>query len=792
MKRPFAPVVLSFGIGSFLGLFAPFYPFLLKPFLPGLIILAWYFFLKKYEKTTLVLILLGFALAGFILSYEKKEKWDENPLRYLNYREYLDLEGTVWRAPESVRGGYYIYLKVKKLSFENKEKFLKGKVKLFVSKTDLELPELFPGDEILVSAQLTEMKRYSNPESRVERNLMIKGIHRTGKVKSPYLIKVLKRGSILNIKRIFSFIKFYLSSRINTALKGQEREFLKGALLGERNEIEDSVIESFQKTGIYHILAISGLHIGIISFILFQFLRFLGIPERKGYLILIAILVFYVFLLEGKSPILRASLIVILFLISKLIWKDHFFLNSLSLSALVLLYFNPHFIIEAGFLLTYSATFFIAIYTERIIRSLPFPDLRFKFLNKIYSEISLLFSMSVSATLGTLPIIALYFNRVVFASIFFNLLVIPIFIALVYLTIPWLLILIFSAKIASYLSIFIKIPILLILLISKIEVPDYLSFRIPAPHLMIFFFYFLSLSLIPFTKKLLKFLLEVTFISTLILICTYPFSSFSREFKVTFVDIGPGESTLVEFPGKEKMLIDGGGGMGDYDVGENILSPFLWSKGIKKIDYLVLSHAHPDHIGGLFSVAKNFKIKEVWVGTFPERDENFKKFIKILGTKTKERTSGFKKEIAGAKIEVFHPEKKRVEEVNNDDSVVLKITYGSFSFLFPGDIGVLAEKKIINKNFNLKSFVLKSPHHGSKTSSSEDFLGKVKPEFVVITQGTGSELPNKEVVKRYLNLGFHILRIQRDGMIEFKTDGKRIRWKLAKNSWEAGTRTPIP
>lgn len=781
MKRPFAPVVLSFGMGSFLGLFAPFYPFLLKPFLPGLVIFAWYFFLKKNEKTTLVLILIGFCLAGFILSYEKKEKWEENPLRYLNYREYLDLEGTVWRSPESVRGGYYIYLKVKKLSFEKKERFLKGKVKLFVSKTDFEFPELFLGDEILISAQLTEMKRYSNPDSRVERTLMIRGIHRTGKVKSPCLIKVLKRGSNLNVKRIFSFIKFYLSNRINASLKGQEREFLKGALLGERNEIEDSVIENFQKTGIYHILAISGLHIGIISLILFKLLRFLGIPERKGYLILIAILVFYTLLLECKAPIFRASLIVILFLMSKLIWKDHFFLNSLSLSAFVLLLFNPHFIIDPGFLLTYSATFFIAIYTERILRGLPFPDLKFKFLNKIYSKISLLFSMSVSATLGTLPIIALYFNRVVFASILFNLLAIPVFIVLIYLTIPWLLILIFSTEVASFLSIFVKIPVSLILLISKIEIPNYLSFRIPTPHLMVFFLYLLSFSLIPFTKKLLlKFALNILFISTLILICTYPFPSFSREFKVTFIDIGPGDSTLVEFPGTKKMLIDGGGGMGEYDVGEHILSPFLWSKGVKKIDYLILSHAHPDHIGGLFAVAKNFKIGEAWVSTFPEMDENFKKFIKVLGAKTRERISGFKREITGAKIEVFHPEKKRVDEVNNDDSMVLKITYRSFSFLFPGDIGVLAEKEIINKDFNLKSFVLKSPHHGSNTSSSEDFLRKVRPEIVIITQGTRSDLPNKEVVKRYLNLGSHVLRTQRDGMIEFKTDGKRIRWKLAK------------
>jgi len=228
------------------------------------------------------------------------------------------------------------------------------------------------------------------------------------------------------------------------------------------------------------------------------------------------------------------------------------------------------------------------------------------------------------------------------------------------------------------------------------------------------------------------------------------------------------------------MLIDGGGGMGEYDVGENILSPFLWSKGIKKIDYIVLSHAHPDHIGGLFSIVRNFKIGEVWLSSFPEKDGNFKDFLKLIGSKSRLVTAGFRKEIEGAKLEVFHPERRRVEYVSNEDSMVLKITFGSYSFLFPGDIGVASEKEIIGKAFSLNSYVLKSPHHGSKSSSSEEFLNKVSPEIVVITQGTSPGLPNENVVKRYLNRGIHIFRTQRDGLIEFITNGREIKWKFSK------------
>ncbi len=780
MKRPFAPIVISYGTGAFLGLFIKFYPFYIKPFLLGLIILAWYFFIKRYEKITLTFIIIGFFICGFIASFEKKEKWEENPLRYLNYREYIDIEGVVLRSPEMVKSGYNVYIKFKKISFKGREKSLVGNLKLFVSKTESEIPEILPGDQILVSAQLTEKGRFSNPFSRVERTLMIKGIHRTGKVKSPLLIKILKRGSVWNIKRFPSKLKLYIYNRINESLKGEEGNFLKGALIGERNEIDESVIENFQKTGIYHILAISGLHIGIITLVLLRFLKLLRITERKSYLIIIVILVFYVFLVEGRPPIFRASVIVILLLFSKLIWRDHYFLNAVSLSALIILIINPHSVIEPGFLLTYSAVLFIAIYFDNIYRRLPFPNFGLKFLNKIYADICSLFSMSLSATLGTLPIVAFYFNRIVFSSLLFNLIVIPLFIALVYISIPWLIILAFSTKLASILSIFVKVPISLIILISKIDIPPILSFRIPTPHFLTVLLYLFSLALIPFTKKILRLLLTITFLISLIIICIYPFPSYSKNLRISFIDIGPGESILVEFPGKEKMLIDGGGGMGDYDVGEHILSPFLWSRGIKKIDYLVLSHAHPDHIGGLFSVVKNFEIGEVWVSTFPEKDESFKRFAKLAGPKLEIITSGFKKEIGGVRLEVLHPERKRVETVSNDDSMVVRISFGSFSFLFPGDIGVSSEREIIERRFNLSSFVLKSPHHGSKSSSSEDFLREVEPRIVVITQGTHPELPNREIVKRYLKQGIHIFRTQRDGMIEFITDGKKIEWKLSK------------
>ncbi len=177
---------------------------------------------------------------------------------------------------------------------------------------------------------------------------------------------------------------------------------------------------------------------------------------------------------------------------------------------------------------------------------------------------------------------------------------------------------------------------------------------------------------------------------------------------------------------------------------------------------------------------RNFRVKETWVATFPEKDENFTKFLTLLKLRPKEVNAGFKAKIDNAKVEVLHPEKKRVDYVSNEDSMVVKITYGKYSFLFTGDIGIHSEKEIMERGFEISSFVLKSPHHGSSSSSSQEFIDKVKPKIVVVTQGTHPELPNRKAIERYLKSGIHILRTKRDGMIEFVSNGEDIEWKISK------------
>jgi competence protein ComEC len=256
---------------------------------------------------------------------------------------------------------------------------------------------------------------------------------------------------------------------------------------------------------------------------------------------------------------------------------------------------------------------------------------------------------------------------------------------------------------------------------------------------------------------------------------------------LSFLDVGQGDSILVEFPGRKKMLVDGGGVPDDsFDIGENVVSPLLWRKGIKKIDYLVLTHAHPDHMNGLKAVARNFKVGRYWEAFSPPQTPAYEELKNNLGPYVpKERIfRGFKHQEGDVRIEVIHPEEESpfVLEASNDKSVVLRLSLGDIGFLLASDIGLEAESEITGKNLDVQAHVLKSPHHGSRSSSSEAFLEKVRPQIVVVTAGRGNlyGVPHQEILDRYKNMGARILRTDEEGAVEIAADGKAILIRTAR------------
>jgi competence protein ComEC len=229
------------------------------------------------------------------------------------------------------------------------------------------------------------------------------------------------------------------------------------------------------------------------------------------------------------------------------------------------------------------------------------------------------------------------------------------------------------------------------------------------------------------------------------------------------------------------MLIDGGGHpQGTFDTGEHVVSPFLWEKGIKKIDYLILTHAHPDHLNGLLAVARNFKIGEYWEAFSPLESDPYTEFKRSLSSSVSRKRlfRGYSHHEREVRIEVLHPEKGEpyVYTISNDHSLVLRLSYNQISFLLPGDIGRDAEKKILESLGQIKSQVLKSPHHGSASSSTEAFLHRISPEIVVISLGEGNRygFPDQGILERYKKIGAKIFRTDVHGAVEISSDGRTI------------------
>jgi competence protein ComEC len=473
----------------------------------------------------------------------------------------------------------------------------------------------------------------------------------------------------------------------------------------------------------------------------------------------------------------------VVYLAGRLLWKKVNLLNTISFSAFLLLLVNPFSLFDIGFELTFAATLAIILFYPRIVRLLP----------RLPGRVHELFALSLSAQLGVLPLIASTFHRVTFSSLLLNIPAIPLVGVIMGGGFLFLGLSLVSAAAAQPAAQALAFLVRVFLWISGLLNPiPALSYRLPGPHLatIIGYFLFLLLLLVRPRFKGQRLAALGLFAGFMAVLVTYPFpAASSPSLKITFLDVGQGDSMLVEFPGRKKMVVDGGGTPdGNFDIGEQVVSPFLWEKGIKKIDYLVLTHGHPDHMNGLVSLAANFKVGEFWEAFSPPENGAYRKLKANLSAAAATRRvfSGYSHRESGVVIEAVHPESGEplAREVSNEDSLVLRLTSDGASFLLAADVGTKAEAEIIDKGRDIQSRVLKSPHHGSRTSSSVPFLEQVRPQVVVITTGRGNPygVPHQDILERYRAAGARVLRTDETGAVEIIAEGSALRLRTANHA----------
>ena len=542
-------------------------------------------------------------------------------------------------------------------------------------------------------------------------------------------------------------------------------------------------------------LAVSGSHI---TYIISAFSILMEKKNKRITKILtIIFLIFFMALTGFTASVVRASIMGILILTAGLVHRKSDTINNLGISSLIILICNPYTIIDAGFWLSFAGTMGIILLEEPINSYFQ----KFKICKiKPISWIINSFTITFAANIIIIPIMAYMFSTFSMTFWISNILAAPV---MEFVTIYGFLmyfISIFLLPLAKFLGIILNFSLNSLIKIAEITslIPGS-SIYIKTPYLLECIIYYLILFLI-FNWKRIKEKLEnnkilekikknsykyISIILISIILTNTISNKIFQEIKIYFVDVGQGDSTLIQTIEGKNILIDGGGSeFGSFDVGESILLPYLLDRRITTIDYLMISHFDSDHIGGVFAILENLEVKNIIISKQGETSENLKKFYEITNNKGIRTIIVKKGDIVEidkySHFEILFPEDNLIEDnILNNNSIVARFNSLNFSILFTGDIEEIAEKRLCelySGTDKLEAFVLKVAHHGSKTSSTEEFLELVKPKIALIGVGKNNNFghPNIDVIERLENMGSKIYRTDNCGEIIIRINRKKL------------------
>jgi len=553
---------------------------------------------------------------------------------------------------------------------------------------------------------------------------------------------------------------------------------LIGMLLGEKSFIPPHLKEVFAEAGIMHILAVSGLHVGIIAMALLVFLSILRLPKKLKLFTLILILIMYASITGFRPSVLRATIMFILLIGGKLINRSRNLNISLFFAAFLILLLNPLILYDAGFLLSFIVTFFI-INLSPILQGL---------FSKIVVSIKNPLAVSTAAWVGIFPLSAYFFSKVSIISIVSNIFIIPLTGIAVILGFVTFFIGLVSISLAGVIANINYFVLNLITLIAKsFSLLPFAFVYVAQPSILVIILYYLTVFFIIeiFYKKTLSQKIKkkaiLIILSVILLIVIVQIFYPEDNLKVNFINVGEGDCILIEAPNKTNILIDGGGTpQSDFDVGSKIVIPYLRRKGINEIDLLVLTHPHLDHLEGLLPVIKEFKVDMVLDSRLICDSSEYKEFISLIQKKgiPYHKAKAGDNFIFSKNLEIFLLNPLYDSDFYNDSdfnnaSIVVKLFYKNADFLFTGDIEEATEKKLLIWQNILKSEILKVGHHGSATSTNLEFLDKVDPSIAVITVGKNHfGHPSQKIIERLEDKNIQIFRTDEDGTIIIRTNGQ--------------------
>lgn len=649
------------------------------------------------------------------------------------------------------------------------------KEKVLLNYYDREVLEV--GNKIRVISTLLLPRENTNPGLFDYRlHLQTKDIHTIVNSDSNSVYIISKNNVNSGQKLRFSF-QNKITNIMNKSLSEKNSKIMSSIILGNSGFLDDETRTSFKDIGLSHILAVSGLHIGIIYIFISKLLRLLGIDKRLSIIIALAIIWIYAYLIGFPTSVLRASTMFSLLSLSNLIYKRYDSINTLSFAALLLLLIRPMWIFDIGFQLSFIATASIIILTPRI-----------SLLMSIHSEIlARLLSSLIAVQIGLFPILTQHFNSYATMSLISNFILIPIFsfsLVLCFILILVSLICIDASFVLGYLlNTILNISNLII--DAFCEIP-FGNLNLPSLGVCFILLYYI---LLLFGLRIIKFdfsryrISKVIFTYLIIAILVSFFSVISyNETTLEFIDVGQGDSCLVSTKDKTILIDAGGNVFGDFDVGGRVVLPFLIKKGINKLDAVFVTHFHEDHAEGVISLLENIKIDNIFIGYENVESKLFNEIMHQANLTNTEVSKVYRNNLIYLDdhnlFEVLSPTfdmyKDTMSDENNLSLVLNFITHGK-RVLFTGDIERESEYNIVNNTKLEKIDIIKAPHHGSSTSSTTELISVTRPSLVVIQVGKNSfGHPNEEVVNRYKEIGAKVFRNDENGLITIRINDSNI------------------
>jgi len=822
IHRPLIPLTVALILGILAGEAYPGYGvwMLLLTVSLGLILLG--FLIRK--KLVLVLPLLFFGCLGYLTI----QPWvaprfpSDHVWRYIDFPA-SQIQGEVVSPPVYRHKRTRLELAIQSLTMADQYKPLQGRVRLTIAGDPLALSK---GDRISYMGRIRSIRNFNNPGGfDYERHMAFQRIWARSYVKSDQL-RIHPQSTISKAKFDLDELRSQVAGWIDrrTILwkaRGPDiKAISKALLLGDRSDISIELRERFNRSGVGHLLAISGLHVGIVAtaaYMLFRFvtswiplLRKTGWVGKTAASLTIMPVLAYGFL-AGMSPSTqRAVMMVAVFLLTLLWDRDQDLTNTICIAAAAILIIHPPSLFSISFQLSFVAVLAI-VWGMDLVQS--FVNDRLDG-HRVITKLIMFLVVSGLAILGTAPLVMVYFNQVSLIGIVVNLIAIPL---VGFMAVPLgLLGVFFYFFIPSVANLLLLgchwILGLAMVIIRFFSDMPWAALETITPSLIEICLYYLTLSAGFIwiyqnknrqSKRPASGKPGIAWITVTISLLAAGWlvdggywlnqRFWSRNLRVTVFDVGQGSAALVELPQGATMLIDGGGfsGTSAFDTGRNIIAPYLLSRKILTVDTMVLSHPNSDHLNGLIYIGKKFKVKKAITNNQPADTMGYRLLMQTLkeqGIETPSfRTLDRSRAIRGGQIEILYPPRDflsngqtRQQQDKNNNSIVIKATCGRHAVLFPGDIMALGEKVLAStRKHGLQSTVLVSPHHGSDTSSTPMFLSNVAPDIVIVSCGWRNRfgLPSAAVMNRYADRGCQVLRTDVDGAVQIWTDGEKLRVK---------------